>query len=161
MKTLIRQKTQLPMIVALICAGLLIGSIFLPYVTAAEDYREWMEATGQKTTLSLFDFASMFLEEGEMAFPVILAILGGLTAIAVLLAIFRKPIGMMIFDMLAAGLVTVIHLIFASEGNLAGGYFNWAVGNTLMFAACALFLVCAVWMLVCKRIAGKNIYSCR
>lgn len=154
MKTKIKKNTKTPMLAALLCVLLLIGSIFLPYMTVEEDFKELAEAMEQDYSLSLYDFAVTYLEQNETAFPTVLGILVGLIVLTALFAIFRKPVLMMLFDVLTAGLAVLIHMIFADSNR----YYSMSIADPLIFAACAGLLICSIWML-CAKIKTRKQYA--
>ena len=152
MKRRIKKNTKAPMLAALLCAALLIVSIFLPYFTAKAEYVEFLEAMEQDTSLSLYDFAVLYLEDNNDALAKVLGILGGLTALATVFAYFRKPVLVMVFDVLATGLAVIIRMIF-SGSNYA---YVFSIGSWLCFVAFAGMLASAIWMLVVKSQTKKK-----
>lgn len=157
MKTKIKKNTKTPMLAALLCVLLLIVSMFLPYMTVEEDFRELAEAMEQDPSLSLYDFAVTYLEQNEPAFPTVLGILMGLTVLAALFAIFRKPVLVMLFDIMTTGLAVLIHAIFAQSTR---GY-AMSIADPLIFTACAGLLISAVWMLAAKVKTKKKAAAAR
>ena len=152
MKNRIKKNTQKPMLAILMCAVLLIISIFLPYMTAEEDFKEILEAAEQDTSLSLLDFAQTYLEQNDNTLAIIVGILAGLTVFAALLAVCRKPLGVLIFGLLDTAWVVMIHMAFSDAGY---GY-KLAIANKLIFVTCGGIVVSAIWMLVAKIKAKKD-----
>lgn len=146
MKNRIKKNTKTPMLVALMCVVLLIVSIFLPYMTAEADYREVVEAMEQDTSLSLMDFAKIYKEQNEDSIAKALGILAGLGVLSALFAVCRKPILVMLVDILTTAWAVLIRLLFSDS---AYGY-EFGIGSTLIFVACAGLMVSAIWMLVVK-----------
>lgn len=146
MKNRIKKNTKTPMLAALLCVALLIVSIFLPYMTAEADYREVVEAMEQDTSLSLMDFAKIYKERNEDSFAKILGILTGLGLTSALFAVCRKPILVMIMDILTTAWAVMIRMIFSDS---AYGY-EFGIGSAVIFVACAGLMVSAIWMLVAK-----------
>lgn len=152
MKNRIKKNTKTPMLAALLCAALLILSIFLPYVKAEAEYVEILEAMEQDTSLSLHDLAQVYLEQNDSSLVKILVILGGLAALTALCAFFRKPALVMIFDVLATAWSIMIRLVFS---NGTYGY-AMSIGSWLCFVACAGLFASAVWMLAVKNKTKKR-----
>lgn len=146
MKNQIKKNTQKPMMAILMCTLLLIVSIFLPYMTAEADFIEILEAAEQDTSLSLLDFSQIYLEEDENTLVIIVGILAGLAMLAALLAVWRKPFGVLIFGILDTAWAVIIHMVF-SDGVYT---YKYAIANRLIFVACSGLLVSAIWMLVVK-----------
>ena len=151
MKNRIKKNTKTPMLAALLCVALLIVSIFLPYMTAEEDYREVVEAMEQDASLSLMDFAKIYKEQNEDSLTKILGILTGLGLISSLFAVCRKPILVMLMDILTTAWAVMIRMVFSDS---AYGY-EFGIGSTLIFVACAGLMVSAIWMLVATIKAKK------
>lgn len=152
MKYQIKKKTKLSMLAALLCATLLIVSIFLPYITVEEDFAEIMEAANQDSSLSLMEFAQVYLEQNDNTFLIITAILAGLAVLAALLAVCRLPLGVLLFGILDAAWAVVIYMVFSNAGN---GY-QLAIASVLIFAACGGMVVSSIWMLIAKCIAKST-----
>ena len=141
------------MVAILLCAALLIISIFLPYVKAEADYVEILEAMEQDTSLSLCDLAQVYLEQNESSLAKILMILGGLAVLTALFAYLRKPVLVMIFDILAAGWSVLIRLVFSN-----GSYgYTLSIGSWLCFVACAGLFAAAIWMPAAKKKTMKRV----
>lgn len=146
MKNRIKKNTKTPMLAALLCVALLIVSIFLPYMTAEEDYREMVEAMEHDTSLSLRDFAKIYKGQNEDSFTKIVGILSSLGVISAIFAVCRKPIMVMLMDILTTAWAVMIRMLFSDS---AYGY-EFGIGGTLIFVACIGIMVSAIWMLVAK-----------
>lgn len=146
MKNRIKKNTKTTMLATLLCVVLLIVSIFLPYMTAEADYREVVEAMEQDDSLSLMDFAKIYKERNEDSFTKIVGILSGLGVISAIFAVCRKPIMVMLMDIMTTAWVVMIRMLFSDS---AYGY-EFGIGGTLIFAACIGIMVSAIWMLVAK-----------
>lgn len=142
MKNRIRKNTKKPMLAALLCVALMMLSLFLPYVTAEEEYREMLEVIEQDPSLSLYDLAASDLDNNDASMVKILAIFTGLAVIAAVTAYYRKPLLLLTASLLTTAWSVMIHLIFSSG---VRGYVM-SIGNRLIFAACAGLLISAVWM---------------
>ena len=146
MKNRIKKNTKTPMLAALLCVVLLIVSIFLPYMTAEAEYRELVAAMEQDTSLSLMDFAKIYKEQNEDYLVKILGILAGLGLLSALFAVCRKPILVMLTDILTTAWAVMIRMVFSGS---AYGY-EFGIGSAMIFVACAGVMVSAIWMLVAK-----------
>ena len=62
----------------------------------------------------------------------------------------------MVFDVLAAAVAALMHLIFSQDRTLTSGKLVWGIGDRLIFVAYALLLASAIWMLVAKIKAKKE-----
>ena len=152
MKKQIRKITRIPMLTALLCVVLLVSCIFLPYVTAEPEYVELLEAMEQDTSVSLYDFGQIYLEENETALMKVVAILGVFCVMSALCALFRTPILVMVFDILATAVFVLNYLIYSDSirGYVLG------IASWLSFVAGAGLFVSAIWMLVAINKTKKN-----
>lgn len=117
MKARIKKETKLPMLVAMVCIVVLIASVFLPYFALNSDFQELADAMGGVPT-SLYDFALSLNEQGTPALLLLLGIYGVSLLLAALLALLRKPIGVMVFDLPPMGVATLFifrHLLAANS----------------------------------------------
>lgn len=123
------KKTLFPMLCVLLCAVLMMISMFLPYATA------------HTHSLNMFEVASEF-DSMFLVIPIFL-----LLTLLILFAALRKPIPALIFDVLAFVLALIHKVacasIFNSDVEFAAGY--------TLFLICAV-LACAgcIWMIVAK-----------
>ena len=153
MKKQINQKTLLPMLAALLCIILLIASIFLPYFTAMDEYKELLEATKQEFEISLYDISQIYLDEGIDALFSIVCAYVVCNLMAAVFAICRKPVLVLIFDILNAAQMTLTYIIFTTDSM---PFYNLGISSTLIFAGCAGLFVSAIWMMIAKACAKKK-----
>ena len=153
MKKRIKKNTKKPMMAAVLCAVLLILSIFLPYMKAEKEYVEILEAMEQNTSFSLCNLAQIYQQQNDSSMVKILVILGGLAVLTALFAYLRKPVLVMIFDILATVWTVLIRLVFSN------GHFGYvfSIGSWLCFAACAGLFVAAIRMLTIKTKTMKRV----
>ena len=137
MKARIKKETKLPMLVAMVCIVVLIASVFLPYFALNSDFQELADAMGGVPT-SLYDFALSLNEQGTPALLLLLGIYGVSLLLAALLALLRKPIGVMVFDLPPMGVATLTHMIFANDGTMDSGMYTWGIADKLIFAVGAM-----------------------
>ena len=154
MKEQMKQKTTAPMFAVLVCAILLIASMFLPYITAIDAYKEMLEFAEQESALSLLGLFE-YLTEDTKAATTVQGILAGLSVFTALFAILRLPVGAMIFDVLVTAATVLLHWLFKTDDYILQ-YWKFGIGHTLMFVACAGLLTGTIWMMVTKAKAKKN-----
>ena len=171
MKKTLNDKLKLPLIVALIGVLILIVGMFLPYMSAvgrmAEYIEKYPDSVGIKeydmTAADLKDIPMIYLgrvaasayseEEGALfhAFVIVFAVLSVLTA---LFAILKKPIAVMIFGMITCGAFGILN--WAAETDFIDpDKYRWGVGYYAIAIAFAVVLAGAIWMLV-RKIAAKK-----
>lgn len=141
---------MLPMLATVLCGVLLLVAIFLPYLVPMENLNELYEGIGMEEN-SLYNLARQTWEEGEPEFTYVLVIYAVFSALALLLAALKKPIGVMIFDILAMAPAVLTHAVYASNRMVRNGYFAFAIGDRLIFIAGVCLFASAIWLLIAKR----------
>lgn len=156
------KRLLLPFLALLIALAAMLLAAFLPQLTATGDFAESIQAmpdaiadakldwTAQDLYhLSMLEYAQLF-SEGSVFYLVVFGVLLAFCVLALLFALLKKPVPVMIFDVLALG----ASLIFSSDCTMRGipqsGRYVWGFGHYLFPIASALALGCAVWMLVKK-----------
>lgn len=154
----------------IIAALLLVASFFLPYVSATAPYREAMSAmpdfivneeadiaVGDLVDISLFEYALMYAnapalgESGAyLVYVPLLAAEGVLSLLALLFAVLRKPIPVMVLVVLAAGLIAILNWDFSDRGIITGERYVEGVAHWTYLAGIVLSMASAVWLLVLK-----------
>lgn len=166
-------KMKLPFVATLVSVLIMVIALFLPYMTAVGDMAEYIENNPDRIEIESLELTASDLknvpvistgnivtgvygeDEGKIANGIVLA-LGGALGIAALFTVFKKPIGVMIFDLLTGGIFfflnTLMEDVFISEDRYA-----WGIGYyALMIAAFVTFGV-AIWLLVTKIIIKRQI----
>ena len=148
-----KRMTKAPMVAALMCVALLITSLFLPYMQVTGEYAELAEAMEMDTSISLYSMATEYMDDGENSVMILLGILGGMAALAALLAFLRKPVGVILLSLPITAEATLIWLIFSA--NMTAAY-ERGIAGILIFAACGGMLISGIWMAVKKSAAKKH-----
>lgn len=166
-----KKKMMLPFVITVVCSVLFLLTVFLPYATAKPEHKAWLRehaeldyveeigmTNGEAVDLSLVEFMRIYAEairqdmqkEISIACIVIIAIFTGLSVITLLLALFKKPIGVMVFDVLAMVAFRIIHFDFEDRGVIPSSSYDWGITNTLVYVFGVCVLGVAVWLLVTK-----------
>lgn len=153
MKKQINQKTMIPMLAAMVCILLLIASIFLPYYTAMDEYKELLKAVEQDDSYSLYGLAELMAEEGVPGVTKALHTIIALSVLVAVLAFLRKPALIIALDLVIAGYMTLMYLSFALDPM---PYYNLTFVSTLIYVVCVGVFVSAIWMMVAKKSAKKK-----
>ena len=93
-----------------------------------------------------------------LSFSLLLVLLfsvGGFALLTLLAALGRKPLLMLIWDLLLAAVLFLIELDFRQRGVGMDGQRIWGISHGLYAALAAFTAVCGVWMLV-ERNKGKT-----
>lgn len=172
-------KTKLmryPVIITIIGALLMLLMLLLPYASATEDYEErlmkyedemYVEEIGMKNAdavdISLFEFGRMYAEAArqglhkEMSIVgiVIISIFAGCALLTLLMTLIRKPIGIIIFDLLTMGAFKIICFDFEDRGVIPSTSFDWGIVCYLVYVIGVIIFASAIWLFVEKRKAKK------
>ena len=170
-KKTLNEKLKLPFVVMLIGVLILIVGMFLPYMTAVGELAEYIEKYPDSIEIKEFDMtasdlkdipmmsmgriaASAYNEEEGILFNVIVIVFASLSALTALFAMLRKPIAVMIFELIAFGSFTVLNM--ATKADFLGAdKYAWGIGYYAIIIAFAIVFASAIWMLV-KKIAAKK-----
>lgn len=168
-------KKSIPVIVGIVCSVLIVVALFLPYATATPDGAAYLEnhsgqsvmqgfdlTADQMTNMSLVDFARAYSALAEHSYQQLSGIYMGLVvamaAAALLMALCfakRRPIGALVFDVLAFGIFSLQNADYASRGVVPSANYDWGIAYYLVFAALAVAALAAIWLFVEKRRAKK------
>lgn len=171
MKKSLNEKLKLPFVVVLIGVLILIVGMFLPYMTAVGELAEYIEKYPDNIEIEEFDMtasdlkdipmmlmgriaASAYNEEEGILFNIIVIVFASLSALTALLVILKKPIAVMIFELIAFGSFTILNM--ATKADFFGAdKYAWGIGYYAIVIAFVIVFAGAIWMLV-KKIAAKK-----
>ena len=162
-----------PFIIALCGAILLIAAFFLPYAASNGEYGEWLsdhadgiyaEEIGMTNRdaigISPFEFLRIYIYGasnywGDMQTisiicVVVIGLIAGFTLLCTLFAALRKPIPLIVFDILTFGTFLLMNFDFEDRGIIQNTNYSWGVAYYLYFIGAVVILVGAVWLLVAK-----------
>ncbi len=162
-----RSTLFLPFLIALI-GVLIVGiSLFLPYISATGNMAEYIERYPDKVEIEEFSLTAGDLAnipvisvnkilsgvygkaEGTLA-NVIVLVFGGLMALTGLFVILKKPIAIIIFDLLACGVFCFLNFVMREDGFIAEDKYAWGIGYYTIIIATVAILGGAMWLLITK-----------
>ena len=132
-----KDKLLIPFIVALIGSLMLIVTLFLPFASATEDYKEYLQeysdemyveelnmTNGDAVNISLFEFGRIYAAAADwgmsesiaIACLVIISAFTLFTILTTLFSVLKKPIVAMIFNLLSFGVFWLIKWDFEDRG---------------------------------------------
>lgn len=180
-KQAINKKLLIPMIVTLVATLLMISCLFLPYATAVGDYAEALNqypdnvisaemnlTAKDMTDISMVEYASMYVTLEDQLFggtgagvfyAVLVGLIGGFALIAMLFALGRKPIAVMVFTALAYGVFTMQNWDYTDRGVIPSSSYDWGLAHTLFPIAAIIAIAGAIWMLAIKISTKKQMQS--
>lgn len=150
------RNSSLPVLATALCSVLLLVAISLPYLVVATDfyYYEIYGSMGMES-ISLYRLARQTLAEGTPQFTYVLCAYAAFSALALLMSILKKPVGILIFDVLAMAVAVLTHVAYASSRPVRNEYYSFGFGDKVIFIAGAALFICAIWLLVVKAKAKK------
>lgn len=172
-KKTLNEKLKLPFIVALIGVLILVVGMFLPYITAVGEMGEYIEKYPDRIEIKELELTANDLkdipvisvsqiitgiygeDDGAIA-NVIVMVFCGFSALTALFVILKKPIAVMIFELLSCGVFAFLSE-YMKEDFIDPDKYAWGIGYTVIQAALAIVFVAAIWMLVKKIIAKREL----
>ena len=179
MDEIVKRRTETPRRVILIAVLVMLVSVFLPYAAATGDWAAWLgrmpggevidEAFGvtarEMAHLSVWDFTRIYGTFSQelwhdtvtgTIYAVLFGAIVGLPLIAGLFALGRRPVGVLIFALLAFGASRVQDWDYTVRGVILDGRYTWGIAHYLYPAAAAAAGIGAVWLWREKRRARKE-----
>ena len=167
----LNKKLLLPFIVSLIGVLIIVIALFFPYMTAVGELAEYIKKYPDSIEIEEFDMTasdlkditmmsmgriatSAYSEEEGILFNVIVIVFASLSALTALFVILKKPIAVMIFELIAFGSFTVLNMATTADFFGADKY-AWGIGYYAIVIAFAIVFAGAIWMLA-KKIAAKK-----
>lgn len=141
--------SPLPVLATILCSALLLVAISMPYLVITFDFYEFYGSLGMES-ISLYRLARQTWAEGTPQFTYVLCAYAAFSALALLMSVLKKPVGVLIFDALAMAFATLTHVAYASSGAVRNEYYVFGFGDKLIFIAGIVLFVCAIWLLVVK-----------
>lgn len=168
-----------PLIIALCGVIMLIAAFFLPYAAADSEYREWLtdhadgmyaEEIGMINSdaidISPFEFLRIYIYGASnysgsnkaisVECIVMLSLTAGFTLLCTLFAALRKPIPLIVFDILTLAVLSLMNFDFEYRGVIPSSNYNWGAAKYIYFIGFAVTFAGAVWLLITKIIAKKS-----
>ena len=180
-KQAVNKKLLIPMIITLMATLLMISCLFLPYATAVGDYAEALDQYPDEVIsaemnltakdmkdISMVEYASMYVTLEDQLFggtgagvfyAVLVGLIGGFALSATLFALGRKPIAVMVFTGLSYGVFAMQNWDYTDRGVIPSSSYDWGLAHTLFPIVAFIALAGAVWMLVIKIIAKKQLQA--
>lgn len=174
----IKNSLFIPFIVTLIGTILMLTAVFLPYATAIDDHAENIKANPDAVVyeelnmtaqdmmhVSMVEYAYVYGNLADQLFEdpfygviyvVLVALIGVCALLASLFALLKKPIAVIVFDVLSFGVFSLQNWDYADRGVISGNYYDWGAGYYIFYIAAGVTLAGAIWLLVNKILAKKQ-----
>lgn len=172
-------KTKLmhyPVLITIIGAISMLLMLLLPYASAIDEHKEWLEnnkdemyieeidmTKADAINISLLEFGKMYIEtakqdiekEVSIVCVVVISIFAGMALFTLLMGVFRKPVGIIIFDLLTVGVFKILCYDFEDRGVIPSSSYEWGIVYYLVYVIGVIILIGAIWLFVEKRKAKK------
>ena len=170
-KKTLNEKLKFPFIVALVGVLILVVGMFLPYITAVGEMGEYIEKYPDRIEIKDLELTASDLkdipvisvsqiitgiygeDDGALA-NVIVFTFCGFVALTALFVIIKKPIAVMISELLAYGVFAFLSA-YMKEDFIDPDKYAWGIGYTIIQGAIVVVFAAAIWMLV-KKIVTKR-----
>ena len=160
------KKLNIPMLILLVGIATIIISLFIPYVSATEEYAkilnispntpfyEKINMTNREAmNLSLFDMANIYYHGANIFYkyfvPIAMVTIGIFSLLNILFSVLKKPIAVIVFDVLTVGTFALLNWDFQDRGIFTNKY-NFLISYYLFYIAVMVIFIGAVWLLINK-----------
>lgn len=172
-----KTKTMLyPFLITWIGAILMMAMLLLPFASANKEYQSYLldnkdelyaeelgMSNAEAVNISLAEYAKMYIEAVKQGFHmeagivciVIIIVFAILTVFTVLLSLLKKPIGILVFDILALASFWAIRFDFEDRGVVPSDFYDWGIASWLTYVIGVVVATGAIWMFFEKRKAEK------
>lgn len=172
-----KKKMLLPSIIALIGALLLVVTIIVPFASATEDFEEYLEylddrdieygkelgmTNEEQIDLSLVEYAVGYARLAEQGwsegiiYVCVIAIFCLFILLTILCTGLKKPIGIIIFDILSLGMFLLIQWDFDERGVVPGYHYDLGTAHYFCYLGFAVALAGAIYLIATKRNLKKE-----
>ncbi len=166
-----KKRLMIPFVIALAGSLVLIITLFLPFASAKDDYKEYLrkysddmfseeiEMTNKEAiNLSLFEYGRIYAKTAEMGIQkamsitclVAISIFAVLVILTTLFSLLKKPIVTIIFDLFSFGAFRLIMWDFNDRGVIPSRNYGWGIARYFCYIGAAVALVGAIYLLVTK-----------
>ncbi len=155
----------IPFVAVLIGSLMLVITLFAPFASATGDFKERLQehseemyeeelnmTCGDAVHISLFEFGKMYYTAADkgvskdvsIACVVIISIFAVMTVLTLLFSVLKKPIAIIIFDLLAFGVFRLIKWDFADRGVMPSSNYDWGMAQYICYVGIVIAFVGAV-----------------
>ncbi|MBP3620137.1 MAG: hypothetical protein J6J16_00070 [Lachnospiraceae bacterium] len=154
-------------IVSLICGVLMVVAFLMPFTSATKDYKDDIDryedtvadeelnlTYGDMKHLTLVEYAriyfvhrDMFRDEAEgIVYLVVISAIALFTLLTVINVLRKKPIGAIVFDIIAFAGISLMRWDFLDRGIVPSSSYNWGIGIYLYYIAMVALFVSCIWL---------------
>ena len=161
-----KPKITHPFFATLIGVLVMVIALFLPYMTAVGDMAEYIEKYPDRIEIESLEMTASDLasipiisvsniitgvygeDDGQIA-NIIVMVFGGCLVLTMLFAILKKPIAVMIFDLLTGGVFFFLNFLM-KEDFISADKYAWGIGYYIILIAAIAIFAGAIWLLATK-----------
>lgn len=172
-----KKKMLIPSLIALIGALLLVATSLVPFASATEDFEEYLEylddrdieygkelgmTNEEQIDLSLVEYAvgyARLAEQGRsegIIYVCVIAVFCLFILLTTLCTSLKKPIGIIIFDILSLGMYLLIQWDFDERGVVPGYHYDLGTAQYFCYLGFAVALAGAIYLIVTKHNLKKE-----
>ena len=170
----------MPFIIMVICTGVLVVAFFLPFVSASREYEAGLdynprETYGETPSISLYECARTYVvlivsayEEGYSVIwtigiicVTVIALIAIFSLLNLLFAILKKPIPVLVFNILNFGVFKVLCRGLGDSGIIQNDDYTWGIAYYVYYVGALILLITSIWAIIVKgkRKSGQNAVS--
>lgn len=156
---------------AILGAVLLIITVFIPFASAKDEYRdslmdypdyEYSEeanmANKDAVDISLAEFVKIdsaavemgVSEETAIANMVVIIAFCAFAVLTLLFSLLRKPIAILVFDIISFAVMQVVKFDFEDRGVIPSNSYDWGIAPVICYIGIVIVAVGAVFLLIVK-----------
>ena len=159
----------LPFIATLIGSLMLMLTLFMPFASAKDEYKEYLQeysdkmyakeinmTNGEAVHLSLFEYGRMYAAAADLGMAkniaiaclVIISVFALFAILTTLFSVLKKPIAAIIFDILTFGVFLLIKWDFRDRGVLPSNRYDWGMAEYICYIGIAVVIVASITLLI-------------
>lgn len=159
-------------LIMLIGSLLLIATLFMPFASAKDDHKEYLQeyldemfsveydmTNEEAINISLFDFGKLYTQTGDSTDIIYVLIIAAFAVFAILTLLFsllRKPVATIIFTLLSFGIFRIIIWDFTDRGVISSIYYDLGIAQYFCYVGAVIVLIGAIYLLRMKRKLKKE-----
>lgn len=163
---------KIPFLITLIGSVLLLVMILLPYASAKDDYKGYLQSSpddyyvseikmtnASAVNISMLEYGRIYVETARQGVYrdvsilciALISLFAFFSLLTLIMSLLKKSIGIIIFDILALAIFWLIHFDYADRGVLPSSSYGWGIANYLTYIIGIAVAIGAVWLFAEKR----------
>ena len=173
-----KNKTWLPRLIAFVLSILAIAAMFVPFIKATPEYREYLESIADQShyetvdftasdfiELTLYEYARVYWQGGEEILgskvtgyvaAIIYAAPGFFGILALLSILGKKGKLLMLQSLFVGGSAYLVNRDVIDRGIMPDSHMVWGIAHYIYYPIAVLLLACGIWIFVVKHIKDEQ-----